>query len=137
MFFTDSMQKQTGFTIVEIMITIVFLGFAVASVTEIYLSIQNLQEQTAWLQIASHAAQTEVESLRNDNYNSLASGSTINFTSQLPTSLPQPCTGTVAISEPQGQPGLKRVDVTISYNDHGSQRQVELTSLIGIIGITQ
>ncbi|HSX06414.1 MAG TPA: type II secretion system protein [Candidatus Saccharimonadia bacterium] len=129
------MQKQTGFTIVEVMITIVFLGFVVAGITEVYLSIQRLQEQTAWLQSASHAAQTEIESLRNTSYNGLTSGQTINFSSTLPTTLPGPRTGTVVVSEPQT--GLKRVDVTISYNDHGSTRSVKLTSLIGIIGITQ
>jgi len=129
------MQKQAGFTIVEVIITIVFLGFAVAGITEVYLSIQRLQEQTAWLQSASHAAQTEIESLRNTSYNGLTSGQNINFSSSLPTTLPGPRTGTVAVSEPQA--GLKRVDVTVSYNDHGKTRNVELTSLIGVIGITQ
>lgn len=131
----QTVQKQAGFTIVEVMITIVFLGIVVAAITEMYISIQRVQEQTSWLQSASHAAQTEVESLRNTNYNGLTTGQNIDFTNQLPTNLPQPRTGTVAVSEPQA--GLKRVDVTISYSDHGAQKQVELTSLIGIIGISQ
>ncbi len=129
------MRKQTGFTIVEVLVTIVFLGFVVAAVTELYISIQRVQERTAWLQSASQAAQTEVESLRNNNYNSLTTGSNIDFTSSLPTRLPNPKSGTVAISEPQT--GLKRVDVTISYTEHGTQHQVKVTSLIGVIGISQ
>lgn len=129
------MQKQTGFTIVEIMVTIVFLGFVVAAITQLYLSVQRIQEQTSWVQSASHAAQTEVESLRNTNYNGLTAGQNIDFSSQLPTTLPAPRSGSVAVSEPQT--GLKRVDVTVSYSDHGSQHSVKLTSLIGVIGISQ
>lgn len=128
-------QKQAGFTIPELLVTIVFIGFAFVAITQLYLSIQRIQEQTSWLQSASHAAQTEVESLRNNNYSQLIAGQTIDFSPQLPTTLPGPRVGTVNISEPQA--GLKRVDVTVSYSDHGTPQQVELTSLIGIIGISQ
>lgn len=128
-------QKQRGFTIPELMVTIVFIGFAFIGITQLYLSIQRIQEQTSWLQSASHAAQTEVESLRNSNYSQLTVGQNIDFASQLPSTLPRPHSANVSISEPLA--GLKRVDVTVSYSDHGTQRQVELTSLIGIIGISQ
>ncbi len=129
------MQKQAGFTIVEVMITIVFLGFVVSGITELYLSAERIQEQTSWIQSASHAAQTEVESLRNTNYNGLTAGQNVDFSSALPSALPAPRSGTVVVSEPQA--GLKRVDVTITYSDHGTPHSVELTSLIGIIGISQ
>lgn len=129
------MHKQSGFTVVEIIITIVFLGFVVLGITQLYLSIQRVQEKTAWLQIASHAAQTEIESLRNDNYNSMTDGQTIVFTDQLPSSLPAPRTGTVLVSEPDA--GLKKVDVTVTYTDHGKVRAVKVSSLIGVIGISQ
>lgn len=129
------MHKQSGFTVVEIIITIVFLGFVVLGITQLYLSIQRVQEKTAWLQVASHAAQTEIESLRNDNYNSMTAGQTIVFTNQLPSSLPAPRTGTVFVSEPDA--GLKKVDVTVTYTDHGKVRTVKVSSLIGVIGISQ
>lgn len=127
--------ERAGFTIVELVITIVFFGVATIGITQMYLSIQRVQEQTAWLQSASHTAQTEVEGLRNNNYNALTAGQNIDFSSQLPATLPKPRSGTVVVSEPQS--GLKRVDVTIVYNDHGKQHQVKLTSLIGVIGIAQ
>lgn len=129
------MEKNSGFTIPELIVTIVFMGFAFIGITELYLSIQRIQDQTAYVQIASHAAQTEIESLRNDNYNSLTAGETINFSSSLPSNLPAPASGTVVVSAPMT--GLVRVDATVSYTDHGTQHQVELSSLIGIIGISQ
>jgi type II secretory pathway pseudopilin PulG len=128
-------QKQAGFTIPELIVTIVFIGFAFVGITQLYLSIQRIQEQTSWLQSASHAAQTEVESLRNNNYSELVAGQNIDFSTQLPSNLPTPRSGSVAVSEPQA--GLKRIDVTVSYSDHGTPRHVEMTSLIGIIGISQ
>lgn len=129
------LTTEGGFTLPEVLVTIVFFGIATIGITQLYISIQRIQEQTAWMQSASHAAQTEVESLRNNNYNALTAGQNIDFSTQLPTSLPQPRNGTVVVSEPQS--GLKRVDVTIAYTDHGKQHQVKLTSLIGVIGIAQ
>ena len=111
------------------------MGFAFIGITELYLNIQRIQEETAYVQIASHAAQTEIESLRNANYNSLTIGQNINFSSSLPTMLPGPRSGTVVVSQPMS--GLDRVDVTVAYTDHGVSRQVELSSLIGVIGISQ
>lgn len=129
------MHKQSGFTVVEVTVTIVLLGFVVIGITELNLSIQRVQEKTSWLQTASRAAQTEIEALRNDNYNSLTDGQVITFTDQLPSKLPAPRSATARISEPQS--GLKKVDVTVSYNDHGKTRDVKVTSLIGVIGISQ
>ena len=85
--------------------------------------------------MVSSGVKTEIESLRNGNYSSLADNSTINFSSSLPANLPDPSSGSVAITTPMA--GLKRVDVTVTYTDHGSQHKVELTSLIGVIGISQ
>jgi len=129
------MQDQAGFTIPELIVTIMFMGLAFIGITQLYLAIQRIQDRTAYVQIASHAAQTEIESLRNNNFNALTDGQNIDFSSALPGNLPGPKSGSVAVSEPMA--GLKRVDVTVSYTDHGGQQQVELTSLIGIIGISQ
>lgn len=128
------MKDSSGFTLVELMITIVFLGFAVLSLTSLYVSIDNVQRQSAYIEMANRAAQTEVETLRNSNYGQLVAGQNITFTSSIPAGLPQ-ATGTVVVSQPQT--GLKRVDVTITYNAGTQQHSVTLSSLIGVIGITQ
>lgn len=123
-----------GFTIPELAIAIVFLGIVATSITQLFLSIQDIQRRTAYLESATHAAQTEVESLRNNNYNLLVNDQDIDFSANLPNNLPKG-SGHVKVSEPM--PGLKRVDVTVSYNDSGETRNVKLSSLIGIIGISQ
>ena len=128
-------NDRSGFTLVEIVITILVLGVVLTSVVTLFVNIQQAQTHTRYLETATYAAQAEIESLRNINYNNLTPGQTINFTDDLPASLPPGATGTVAVSEPT--PGLRRVDVTVNYSYKGKDRVVSLSSLIGVLGITQ
>lgn len=127
-------KSSEGFTIVELTLTIVFLGFVALGLSSIYMTLENMQRQSSYIEIANRAAQTEVEALRNSNYNQLVAGQNIDFTTQIPKGLPK-ASGNVVVSEPQE--GLKRVDVTVTYNAGSQAHAVKLSSLIGVIGITQ
>jgi prepilin-type N-terminal cleavage/methylation domain-containing protein len=124
-----------GFTLIELMVTIVVLGIVITSLGGLYYIMQITQVQSQHLDLATRAARTEIENLRNNGYDSLTNGSNINFTSTLPPALPPGKRGTVVVSEPLS--GLKRVDVTIAYTDYGRPETVILSSDIGIIGIGQ
>jgi type II secretory pathway pseudopilin PulG len=126
---------EQGFTVVELILAVVAFAFIAAGLAQIFLGIIGLQRQAAYMETATRAAQTEVESLRNNNYSQLTAGQTIDFSSQLPSFLPSPRSGNVTITEPTA--GIKRVDVTVSYQENGRTRNVELSSLIGVIGISQ
>lgn len=131
-----SMIRETaGFTIVELLVTIAIIGITTASLTSLFISIQNVQRQTVYADMATRAAQREIETLRNDNYASLTPGQTIDFTDQLPSNLPHGSSGSVQVSQPEAD--LRRVDVTVNYTANNNQRKVVLSSLIGVIGITQ
>lgn len=127
--------SSDGFTLVELLVTILVIGSIFIGLTNLFSTIQRTQVQTGYLESATRAAQREVESLRNSNYNNLTAGQTINFTSSLPTNLPKGSTGIVQVTEPS--PGVKRVDVTVTYSYSGKTRDVSLSSLIGVIGIVQ
>jgi type II secretory pathway pseudopilin PulG len=118
---------------VELMVTIVVAGLVVLSVLSLFIAIDSLQAKTRRLEVATRAAEQQVESLRNNNYTLLAAGDTIDFTADLPDGLPSPRSGSVVIEEPE--PGIKRVDVTITYRDGSNSRDVKVSSLIGQIGI--
>lgn len=128
-------RKQSGFTLVELAITIVVLGVVLTSVITLFTNIQEAQTHTRYLESATYAAQAEIETLRNVNYNNLTPGQTINFTDSLPKTLPSGSTGSVTVSEPVQ--GLRRVDVAVTYTYKGKSRTVQLSSLIGVLGITQ
>ncbi len=128
-------HNESGLTLVELLVTILVIGVIFAGLSNIFISIQRAQVQTSYLDSATRAAQRQIESLRNSNYNNLTAGQNIDFTSSLPSTLPQGSNGTVVVSEPS--PGIKRVDVTVRYNYGGQTRDVQLSSLIGVIGIVQ
>ena len=129
------MNDESGFTIVELVGTIVVIGIASVGIANLFYSMQYMQRQSGYLDTATRSAQREIEVLRNSTYNSLVAGQSINFTNDIPDTIPRSKNGTVTVSEPS--PGLKRVDVTVSYNDGGKQQQVSLSSLIGVIGLAQ
>lgn len=126
---------EKGYTLVELVITILVFGVITASVTNLFLTVNQNQVRSNYLETAARAAQREVESLRNSNYGSLTPGEDIDFTGQLPDILPPDKNGSVEVSEPIS--GLRRVDVTVSYTLQDKTQQVKLSSLIGEIGITQ
>ena len=127
--------KEGGFTIVELLVTIVITGLIVVTVTTLFITIERTQHSTQLLETATRAGEQQIEALRNNNYNSLTTGSTITFTNTLPANLPAPRSGTVAVSEPMA--GVKRVDVTVTYRDGTKTKNVKLSSLIGQLGIGQ
>jgi prepilin-type N-terminal cleavage/methylation domain-containing protein len=128
-------NTKSGFTLVELLITIIVIGIVFTGLSNIFISIQEAQVQTSYLESATRAAQRQIESLRNSNYNNLTVGQNISFNDQLPSTLPPGSTGNVVVTEPS--PGIKRVDVTVSYSYGGKDRDVQLSSLIGVIGIVQ
>jgi prepilin-type N-terminal cleavage/methylation domain-containing protein len=127
-------RKDAGFTLIELLVSLTLIGIVITGVTTLFTSIQSVQRRTAYMETATREAQRQMESLRNNNYNNLAVGQTIDFTNQLPSTLRGP-SGTVTVSEPS--PGLKRVDINVSYYEGDQQQQVNLSSLVGILGITQ
>lgn len=124
-----------GFTLIELLVTIAIIGVASLGIASLFYSIQYTQQQARYVDAATRAAQRQVEVLRNNSYNNLQEGQVIDFTSDLPDSLPSNKNGTVVVSEPS--PGLKRVDVTITYTGAGKPQEVTMSSLIGIIGLSQ
>lgn len=128
-------RSTAGFTLVELMVTIVVVGITTASISSIYISIRSIQTQAAYYDTATRAAQREIEALRNDNYDSLTPGQTFDFTSSLPSTLPSVRSGSAIVSQPAAD--LRRVDATVSYSLGGTTHSVELSSLIGEIGIAQ
>jgi len=126
-------SDSRGFTLIELLVTLVVTGVMVLGITQIFAVIGSTQRQNNYLESATRAGQTEIESLRNQNYTSLTDGSTIDFESQLPSVLPEPRTATVAVSS--AATDVKRVDVTITYTDAGHQHKVKLSSLIGVLGV--
>ena len=61
------MKKDGGFTLVEVLVTILLLGVTIASLSSMFISIRTVQVQTSYYDTANRAAAREIESLRNDS----------------------------------------------------------------------
>jgi prepilin-type N-terminal cleavage/methylation domain-containing protein len=131
----NSLKKQDGFTLVELIVTIVIVGLMVVGVTSLFITIEGTQRKTRLLETATRAGEKKIEELRNNHYNTLEDGSVISFTDELPSELPEPRSGSIAVSEPT--PGVKRVDLNITYRDGRIDKEVELSSMIGVLGLGQ
>ncbi|HTE22159.1 MAG TPA: prepilin-type N-terminal cleavage/methylation domain-containing protein [Candidatus Limnocylindria bacterium] len=128
-------HNQKGFSLVELVVAIGITGLLVVGITSLFITIETTQRKTRLLEIATRAGEKKIEELRNNHYNSLEADSVITFTDELPDTLPTPREATVAVSEPTD--GIKRVDLNITYKDGRINKEVELSSLIGVIGIGQ
>src|SRR5262245_34329268 len=126
-------RTQVGFTLVELMVTTVVFGLVAISITTLFLNVQRAQLQTRYLESATYAAQSEIDSLRNINYNNLTPASTIDFTDNLPEDLPHNRTGSVAVTEPST--ALRRVDVSVTDAYSRVSKTVDLSSLTGVLEI--
>jgi prepilin-type N-terminal cleavage/methylation domain-containing protein len=128
-------DNQKGFTLVELLAAIGLLGMTVVGITNLYITIEATQRRSYNLGLATRAGEKQIESLRNSQYGALVPSSTIDFTSDLPADLPDPKNGTVYVTEPEI--GLRRVDITITYQERNSAKTIKQSSFIGIIGIGQ
>lgn len=128
-------QNSNGFTIPELLMAMMVIGVLISGISAIFISAQGVQQRTLVLEAATRAGQLQIESLRNNNYSALIPDEDIDFTASLPDILPDDKLGIVKVSEPK--PGLRRVDVEITYTNQGKSERIELSSLIGILGITQ
>lgn len=129
------LTNERGFTLIELLVASVVAGIIIVGVANMFIGIDALQRRAQRIEVATRAAESQIESLRNSHYNSLVVGDDIDFSDNLPTELPSPRSGSVEITEPT--PGLKRFEVTITYNQRPRPYTVTLTGLIGAIGIAQ
>lgn len=111
------------------------VGIMVIGITNLFIAIDTTQRRTQRLEAATRAGEQQIESLRNAHYNSLEPDTSLDFTAELPTELAEPRSATVDITEPSE--GVRRLDIRITYRDGSVDREVNLSTVIGNIGIGQ
>lgn len=128
------MKNSEGFSIVELIISIVVGVTFISSMNLVVNNYTNLGKRGRNLVLANSYAEAKMEALRNKGFQSIALG-TSDLTSELPSQLPQPRGATLIVSQPQA--GLKQVDVSVSYNDLGISRSYSYRTYIGELGVGQ
>lgn len=126
--------KETGFTIVELIVALFVASSLVGSVQLIYTNQTYLAQRARDLALANAYVEGKVESLRSKGFLGLNDGTT-DITAELPTELNAPRSGSMQISSPSS--GVKRVVIDINYNSQGADKSVTYTTNVGELGAGQ
>jgi prepilin-type N-terminal cleavage/methylation domain-containing protein len=126
--------SQAGFTLVEILVAIAVSSVVIISLNQVTNSYLHVSQTGRYMNLANSYIEAKVEALRNNGFNSLATGTT-NLTSSLPTQLPPSRSASMTVTTPYE--GIKQVSLTISYKDQGQTRVHNYTTYLGELGVGQ
>lgn len=129
--------SQTGVSLIEILLSIVLIGFIILAVNNVPNSIRLIgssQKQS----LAKDIASKEIEQLRLKGYNNLAN-STVSVVDSRLSSLPQSSANAVISDCPvtvcSNNETIKQIVVTVSYQDDTQIKKVQLNTFISQGGI--
>ena len=130
------LKDQSGFTLVELIITATYVAAASGAIVGIFITISQLNRLSRNLASATAAAQQQMEIYRDGGYASVPLGDPAeDFTDKLPSQLASPRSATTAVTEIQ--PGLKKVVTKIRYTDGNKEKNVQMTTMIAQRGISR
>lgn len=123
-----------GFTIVELLVTMIVGGILAGSVAMFLAQHTHLAQRGRDVSVTNSFVDNKIEALRSAGYLSLTNGTT-DITSEMPTELKTPRSASLAISDESA--AVKQVDISITYNDQGAARTYSYTTYIGELGVGQ
>ncbi len=126
--------NDTGFTIVELLITITLIAISVPAIALMVDSMGGVNDRARDLASIHALVERKVETLRSVGFTGLSDGTTT-FTGELPTSVAEPRSATYTISSLNA--GVKQVDIAVTYYDHGKTQSLAYTTYIGELGVGQ
>jgi prepilin-type N-terminal cleavage/methylation domain-containing protein len=129
-------RRQKGFTIVELIVTIVIAGIILPAVAIAITNLTAINYRARDLALASTVAQNKAETLRSTGYNALVAG-TQSFTAELPSSIGGPKSASYTITNNTPASGVKQVDINISYTEYKVTRNLAYRTYISELGVGQ
>lgn len=126
--------RQAGFTIVELLITIVVIAILVPMIAGMMSMIDALNDRARDRASINALVENKVEGLRSISFVGLGDGTT-DFTNELPDSVGSPRSATYTISSISS--ALKQVDIAVTFSDHGQSRTMSYKTYIGELGVGQ
>lgn len=127
-------NPESGFTIVELLITIIVGAVLITGLHSIVTSQTYITERSRDLIIANSYVEAKVESLRSLGYSGLVDGTT-DITNELPVELNSPRTASQLITT--HSTAIKKIVIDLTYNEQGTQRTHSYTTFIGELGVGQ
>lgn len=127
---------SSGFTMVEIITSIVIMGIIIPSVAYALTSLAVVDHEARDKTLANFIAQNKIETLRSVGYNGLTPG-TVSFTSNLPNTMGSPKNASYTVSANTPTTGVAQIDISISYTEYNHMRSLSYRSYISELGVGQ
>ena len=130
-------RKETGFTLVEVAISIAVMATVFLAIAGLFNTLHQVNARANTLTVTTQLAQQLLETYRNTAYTAIPLGTTDVSSILTPyANIGSPKSATVTVT--QADPtGLKSVDIIINYTDHKNPKVVEVTTLIAINGVNK
>lgn len=140
-------KNSLGFTVIELLITLIVVGVVFLSFTITYTGVQNITKKSTDIAVAGQIGFAKLQEYENLNFTTLqnapyntATGvltkittDSYNFTASLPSVLENPRSGEVWITT--FSPTLKQVIVKVIFGSGPSQRYIEYDTFIQKSGV--
>ncbi len=130
-----AISRQDGFTLVELLMTVVVSVILIGSLSVVVNNNAFLAKKGRNLTVANSYAENKIEEIRSKGFLSLENG-VANITTDMPTELPSPRSGSIEVSD-TAVTGLKQITLNITYNDVGTQKTHTYKTYIGELGVAQ
>jgi prepilin-type N-terminal cleavage/methylation domain-containing protein len=127
-------KAENGFTIIELLIAIAVVAILVPTLIGFVTTLNRFNDRARDMAIVNALVENKVESLRSIGFSGITDGTT-SFSSELPTTIGTPRTATYTVTTPN--PGIRQVDISVSYDDHGIQQATTYRTYIGELGVGQ
>jgi len=127
-------KNESGFTLVELMTAIVIGAFFFGAVSTLISNNSHLANRSRDVAATNAFVENKVEELRSAGYLSLSNGNS-NITSELPDELRPPRSATVNVTS--ASTSVKKVEISVGYNEQGSTKTYSYTTYIGELGVGQ
>lgn len=135
----DGRWRENGFTITELLITIVVFAILIPVIANMIALIDGVNDRARDKAIINSLVENKAESLRSLGYIALSNGTT-DFTGELPSTVGSPRSATYTVSEPaapNNDIGLKKLVITVTYTVNGSSETLNYETRIGELGVGQ
>lgn len=119
---------------VELLIAMIVGGILILALNNIVSSHVYLSQRGRDLSVANAYAEQKIEALRSTGFLGLSDGTT-DLTAELPDELKTPRSASLAVSSYTS--AIKRIHLTLTYNEQGTARTQTYTTYVGELGVGQ
>jgi prepilin-type N-terminal cleavage/methylation domain-containing protein len=127
-------QNRHGFTIIELVVTIVIAGIIIPAVAVALTNLSVVNKVARDKALANMIVQNKVETLRSSGFNSLSDGTT-SFVAELPNTIGSPRSASYTVSTPAA--GIKQIDLSVSFTEYRVAKSLSFRTYISELGVGQ